>query len=111
MFLLLLLARLCSAETLWAATAAEGVRWPEATAVSVSLQPGDEVEVLARQAGLVRVRKGVNFGWVKPDALTDVEPPKAEGVPGDAGDLFPGFAVEPGGTPVEGAAPATPAAP
>lgn len=125
MFLLLLLARLCSAETLWAASAAEGVRWPEVTAVSVSLQPGDEVEVLARQGDLVRVRKGVNYGWVQAGTLTDVAPPKPEGVPAEGADLFPGSTGEPvegtapadgaapaeGTAPAEGAAPTTPAAP
>jgi hypothetical protein len=83
------------AETMWAAAPAEGVRWPEVTAVSVHLAAGDEVDVLVKKGDLARVRKGTDFGWVPQSALT-AEAPAA--VPADGvapeGELPP-FSVEP----------------
>lgn len=76
---------LAHAETLYAVGAVEAVRWPDATAVSLRLAPGDEVEVLVRDGGKVRVRRGTDFGWVAEAALQAeppaVEPPPAEGAP------------------------------
>lgn len=73
------------AETLYAAEAVEAVRWPDVTAVSLRLAPGDEVEVLVRDGGKVRVRRGTDFGWVAESALRPeppaVEPPPVEGAP------------------------------
>lgn len=108
MSLLLLLVQLAHAETRWAAADAEGVRWPDATVVSVKLATGDEVEVLATDGDKVRVRKGVEFGWVAAASLTTVAPAKPEPI-GDGGEL-PDFTVTPAApTPVP-AAPAQPAA-
>lgn len=93
----LLLLSLLHAEDLWATGAVEGVRWPDVTAVSVTLAQGDRVEVLAREGDKVRVRKGTDFGWVPAASLTEVEPPKVEGLPGGLPTDFPGFQI-PGGT-------------
>lgn len=62
------------AETLYAATAAEGVRWPDVAVVTVDVAPGDPVEVLARDGDRVRVRKGTAFGWVPAAALVSTPP-------------------------------------
>lgn len=99
--LLLLFVRLASAETLWAASAAEGARWPDAAVVTVRLEPGDEVEVLARKDDKVRVRKGVDFGWVAATALTAVAPAAPAPDPTAEGGALPDFTV----TPAEPAAP------
>lgn len=41
------------------------LRWPGAAQVSLELEAGDEVEIVARgEGGLVRVRRGTDFGWV-----------------------------------------------
>ena len=95
MFLLLL--SLVRAEDLWATGAVDAVRWPDVTAVSVSLAEGDRVEVLAREGDKVRIRKGTDFGWVPAASLTDVEPPKPESVPDGLPEGFPPINV-PGGT-------------
>ncbi len=81
---LLVLCSLAFAEDLWAVAPTEGVRWPDVTAVSVSLVEGDRVEVLVRDGEKVRVRKGTNFGWVPATALTNVEPvtPAIDGAEG-----------------------------
>lgn len=100
--LLLLLVQLSLAETRWATADAEGVRWPDATVVSVKLASGDEVEVLATEGDKVRVRKGVEFGWVAAASLTTVAPVKPE-LGGDGGEL-PDFTVTPA-TPAPAATP------
>jgi len=66
---LLLLCSFAFAEDLWAVAPVEGVRWPDVTTVSVSLEEADRVEVLVRDGEKVRVRKGTNFGWVAASAL------------------------------------------
>ena len=68
----LLLASLAFAQTLTATQATSGVRWPGEKGVSVTLKEGEEVEVVAENAekGLVRVRKGTDFGWVDATMLT-----------------------------------------
>ena len=102
--MLLLLASLCFAETLYASAPAEGVRWPDATAVTVTLAVGDEVEVLVHDGALARVRKGANFGWVASSSLSTTKPivPEAdaaslpgEGLPGE----LPDFKIVPAETP------------
>ncbi len=99
--MLLLLAAFAFAEDLWAVAPAEGVRWPDVTAVSLRLAEGDKVEVLVRDGEKVRVRKGTDFGWVAATALTNVEPaaPAGLGLEG-----FPDFKLTtPDGTPIESA--------
>lgn len=69
------------AESRWATAAAEGARWPgggAGAAVTLRLEPGEEVELLAMEGDLARVRKGADFGWVPASALTEVAPPKPE---------------------------------
>lgn len=40
-------------------------RWPGGAETTITLEVGDEVEIVARgDGGLVRVRKGTDFGWV-----------------------------------------------
>ncbi|MFZ5475855.1 MAG: hypothetical protein ACOZNI_03695 [Myxococcota bacterium] len=90
-----LFVRAALADTMWAVEPAQGVRWPEVAAVTVTLAAGDEVEVLARRGDLARVRKGTDFGWVAAKSLGADAPAV---VPADAtlpeGELPP-FRVEP----------------
>lgn len=80
-FLLTLWTALARAETLWVSSPTDGVRWADNKAVSLHLQAGDEVEVVYRDGAKVRVRKGVEFGWVDASALTSVQPPKPDAAP------------------------------
>jgi hypothetical protein len=86
---------LALAETMWANAPAQGVRWPDAAAVTVTLAAGDEVDVVVKKGELARVRKGTDFGWV-PQSVLSADAPAA--VPADAlappGELPP-FTVEP----------------
>lgn len=50
------------------------VRWPGQEASSGELKQGDTVEIVARgDGGLVRVRRGTDFGWV-PEASLSMTP-------------------------------------
>ncbi|MES2644516.1 MAG: hypothetical protein V4850_33825 [Myxococcota bacterium] len=89
---LLLLCSFAFAEDLWAVAPVDGMRWPDMTTVSVSLEEADRVEVLVRDGEKVRVRKGTNFGWVAASALTNVEP-IAPPVEGAEGDELPDFTI------------------
>lgn len=52
------------------------IRWPGAKLSSGTLAKGDEVQILARGAGgMVRVRKGTDFGWVAEAKLGPVATP------------------------------------
>lgn len=73
------------AETRWAASPADGTRWSDASGgATVHLVAGDEVEVLATQGALVRVRKGTDFGWVAGTALTTTAPATPNPAPPDS---------------------------
>lgn len=61
------------AEDNWVATASDMKRWPDAEIVTGALAVGDKVEVVFRDAKLVRVRKGSDFGWVSPAVLSATE--------------------------------------
>lgn len=53
----------------------ELLRWPDATVVSATVNAGDEVEILARgDGGLVRVRRGMDFGWIQESRLAESAP-------------------------------------
>lgn len=78
----LLFTTLLHAETLWATEAVEGVRWPGATIATVHLVPGDAVDVLVRDGGLVRVKRGLEFGWVPAEKLSAEEPKVDLEIPG-----------------------------
>ena len=96
--LLSLLSSFGFAETLYASAPVEGVRWPDASAVTVKLAPGDEVEVLVRDGALARVRKGANFGWVAAASLTaekPVVPEVDDSLPGE----LPAFDIVPADAP------------
>lgn len=62
------------AETGWATTAADALRWPDTTIVSLSVKPGDEVEVLVHDGDKVRVRKATDFGWLPASAVSATKP-------------------------------------
>ncbi len=70
----LLLFSFALADNLWATAPVEGVRWLDSPAVTLTLEAGDEVEVLLRDGARVRVRKGIAYGWVAASSLTDVAP-------------------------------------
>ena len=85
MHLLALLASLALAETLYATAPTTAQRWPdEGKGVTVTLQPGDAVEVVARQGEKVRVKKGAEFGWVPASALSATAPAPALPIDVDA---------------------------
>jgi hypothetical protein len=67
--LALLLASLAFAETLTASQPVACTRWPGEKGISLALQAGDEVEVIAREGAFVRVRKGTEYGWADSGAL------------------------------------------
>lgn len=63
-------------------TPTDATRWADPQSpVTVHLVVGDEVEVLATQGTLVRVRRGTDFGWVAPKVLTTDAPPKSADAP------------------------------
>ena len=88
MHLLALLASFALAETLYANAPTTAQRWPdEGKGVTVTLQPGEAVEVVARQADKVRVKKGAEFGWVPASALSVTAPVPALPIDVDADAL------------------------
>jgi hypothetical protein len=98
---------LAFAEDAWVVNATELVRWPETVTPNApvrSLEVNDKVEVVLRDGAQVRVRKGIDFGWVPATALTDKEP-VVETPP--ALELTPGLELPPG---LELSSPLTPPA-
>lgn len=81
--LVLTLVSFAHADSLYTTEATSGVRWPGSTQVTLELAKGDEVEVLLHDGGLVRVRKGGDFGWVAEGKLTGAKPelPPVESLP------------------------------
>ena len=60
------------------------VRWLGADATSGALAQGDAVEIVTTSAdGMVRIRRGTDFGWVKASVLTETAP--AAALPADVG--------------------------
>jgi hypothetical protein len=73
--LLFVLTALAGDETTrWTTTTVKLQRWQDAPIVAAELEPNTRVEVLFEEGPLVRVRRGMDFGWVAKDALTDVPP-------------------------------------
>ena len=72
--ILLALPSLAAAEDAWLQTDIQALRWPDAQNISARLQEGDQVVVIYRTEDLVRIRKGSDFGWVPPSALSDQDP-------------------------------------
>lgn len=112
------LAEEVSTETLYAVDSVSLVRFPgeegDANPVVKALDPGAEAVVVYRDAGLVRVRVGADFGWATEGAFTDVAPEPVAPAGGlldglNLGGLNGGLAPNPfGGLP--GAPPALPPA-
>ena len=51
------------------------LRWPDSKETSLELKKGDTVEIVATgDNGLVRVRKGTDFGWIDASKLGPVAP-------------------------------------
>ncbi len=61
------------AEDAWIVTQVDALRWPDAAAVTITLEKGDKVEVIVRDAKVARVRKGSDFGWVDLGLLSTLE--------------------------------------
>lgn len=78
--MLLLLLSTAFAEDAWLTDPVDMVRWPDGEAVTVkTLTSGAKVEILVQDEGaeLVRVRSGIDFGWVPADTLTTEQPEDA----------------------------------
>ncbi len=109
-----LLPSLAQAEDAWALRDAQALRWPDAEQISVELDQGEKVTVVYRDDGMVRVRKGAEFGWVPADALGDQDPkPSATSDdPWEIPDMptldIPGLGKAPAIEPPLDAAPASP---
>ncbi len=82
----LLLASLAFAESLQATQPVACTRWPGEKGISLTLQPGDEVEVVAREGTQVRVRKGTEYGWAEQAALTPVAGASTDAVATETAD-------------------------
>ena len=76
--LIALFGALAFADDAWLTRDVELLRWPDQAEdreiVVAEGASGDKVEILFRDAELVRVRKGGDFGWVPVDALTEEAP-------------------------------------
>ncbi len=73
-----------AAEDAWTTRAVDALRWPGQAPVSAKLDAGAQVQVVVRDAGLVRVRHGSDYGWVPEDTLSPTPP-----VPTEAPDAPP----------------------
>lgn len=114
----LLLPASALAEDAWTTEGADALRWPDAETISLVLEAGDQVTVVYRADGMVRVRKGGEFGWIPEATLTDLDPsPTAEDEVGawDLPDMpsfdMPTLGGGPKVAPKLDAAPAAPAEP
>lgn len=91
MLLLAWLVSFARAEDAWIVSNVELLRWPDKAHVTVSLEKGEKVEIMVRDAKIARVRRGTDFGWVDLGLLsaTAVEAPPSdvplslEGLPAD----------------------------
>ena len=77
--LLLALIHTAAAEDAWTTRAVELTRWPTevgdaANPKVVDLIEGVKVEIVFRKPDQIRVRKGGDFGWLPPDAVTTESP-------------------------------------
>ena len=104
--MLLLLLSTAFAQEAWLTEPVDLVRWPDGEPITVkALKSGSKVEILVQDEGadLVRVRSGIEFGWVPAGALTLEQPEDAVLPAGgllDGLDLGPMFGGQlPGGMP------------
>ena len=75
---MLLLLTVAFAEDAWLTSDAELVRWPDGDPIVVkSLDEGARVEIVVEDELPVRVRSGIDFGWVPATMLTTEEPENA----------------------------------
>jgi len=97
---MLLLLTVAFAEDAWLTSDADLVRWPDGEAIVVkSLVEGAKVEIVTEDEVLVRVRSGIDFGWIPASMLTEEEPENALLPPGGLLDgLNLGGGILPGGT-------------
>ncbi len=77
--LLLALMTTVAAEDAWTTQAVELTRWPAevgetANPKVVDLVEGVKVEIVFRKTDQIRVRKGGDFGWLPPEAITTESP-------------------------------------
>ncbi|MDP6932684.1 MAG: hypothetical protein QGG40_07190 [Myxococcota bacterium] len=70
-----------STESAWTVMSVELLRWPDSDQVVATVDLGTKVDVLVWDEQTVRVRSGVNFGWVARDQLTLDAPEPAEPTP------------------------------
>jgi len=97
---MLLLLTVAFAEDAWLTSDADLVRWPDGEPIVVkSLVEGAKVEIVMEDEVLVRVRSGIDFGWIPASMLTEEKPENAL-LP--AGGLLEGLnlggGILPGGT-------------
>lgn len=80
--------------TMYVAADTASTRFLDAETPGPALKTGDEVTVLAVEAGLVRVMAGARYGWVAPTALTATDPTPEPIRLGGAGGLPTEFSME-----------------
>ena len=61
-------------DTVWAVEDAPSKRFTDAELSGPPIFTNDRLVVLYRENGLIRVRKGNDYGWIAETAVTDVEP-------------------------------------
>lgn len=62
------------AEVVWTVREIESLRYFDADFVGPTFEKGDEVEVVIRHEGLIRVFADGRFGWLPGDAVTTERP-------------------------------------
>ncbi|MBT3223716.1 MAG: hypothetical protein HN348_32000 [Proteobacteria bacterium] len=65
-------------EKVWVAEDVQSMRFVNEEVVGPFFSAGDRVEVVFREAGQVRLKKGLEFGWVAEAQVTDKEPEAEE---------------------------------
>lgn len=63
-----------SSAVVYAVSGGPALRWPGQELASFQVSVGDRLEVVLRQDDLIRVRRGTDFGWVSPSAVSDTPP-------------------------------------
>ena len=61
-------------ELVWTVKEVESLRYFDSDFVGPTFQQGDELEVVIRHEGLIRVYAGGRFGWLPEDAITTERP-------------------------------------
>lgn len=65
-------------EKVWVAEDVQSMRFLNEEAVGPFFGAGDRVEVVYREAGQVRLKKGLEFGWVAEAKVSDKDPEAEE---------------------------------